>query len=344
MKAYLTIGPPGSGKSTYFKKNFSNRNDIIQIERDQIRKDIRKEFSDEQNFIKSYYNRNKKAILKDERKVNSITNDLINKAKNNNFDLFFSNTNLNIKHRDRLVKHLINLGYEIHYIILYKTLDELISINNTRQKKVNKETLGKFYNQFVQQLSLFETEINNVVYYYGLNSKYYSCLADLKNDNNFTVTSNCVICDIDGTVAHMNNRNPFDWSNVYSDDIDEIVLNMVLGVSNKYDCDIVFLTGRDADAYTDTYKWLINKLMINNPEIPYIENNKVDDGRKYLLYSRNSQDMRKDSVIKTEIYNSMIVPNYDKVLCVFDDRPQMVDCWNDLGLKTIAVSDQRIEF
>nr|DAI39653.1 MAG TPA: polynucleotide kinase [Caudoviricetes sp.] len=47
---------------------------------------------------------------------------------------------------------------------------------------------------------------------------------------------------------------------------------------------------------------------------------------------RKEKDYRKDSIVKTEIYNEYIKDKYC-VTAVFDDRDQVVnDCWRKLGL------------
>lgn len=37
-----------------------------------------------------------------------------------------------------------------------------------------------------------------------------------------------IIVDIDGTLAHMTGRSPYDYSQVHTDEIDEVILDIVL--------------------------------------------------------------------------------------------------------------------
>lgn len=127
-----------------------------------------------------------------------------------------------------------------------------------------------------------------------------------------------VICDIDGTLAHMTDRSPYDWSRVNEDSIDPVVrslFNQQLGVHK------IVLSGRDSVSREETEQWLdIN-------EVEY------DD-----LFMRSEGDKRKDSVVKRELFDEHIRDKY-RVLFVLDDRQQVVDMWRDeLGLKCFQVA------
>lgn len=123
-----------------------------------------------------------------------------------------------------------------------------------------------------------------------------------------------ILADIDGTVAHRTNRDPFEYDKVLTDrpDVQTIaVLKALWSAGHK----IIFISARDDSCFNDTYTWLTH----NCP--PFIK-----------LYMRKEGDRRRDSIIKEEIYREHIEPNYD-VLCVFDDRQQVVDMWREIGLK-----------
>jgi hypothetical protein len=46
---------------------------------------------------------------------------------------------------------------------------------------------------------------------------------------------------------------------------------------------------------------------------------------------RTEGDHRSDDIVKKEIYEKRIAPQYDVVI-VFDDRDKVVKMWRDLGL------------
>lgn len=61
-----------------------------------------------------------------------------------------------------------------------------------------------------------------------------------------------------------------------------------------------------------------------------------------LLLMRSGGDMRRDSIVKREMYLDLIEPFYD-VRVIVDDRPQVVEMWRSLGLHVIAVTDPVID-
>ena len=124
-----------------------------------------------------------------------------------------------------------------------------------------------------------------------------------------------LLCDLDGTIALMNGRSPYDASNCDMD-----ILNVPVYEVIK-DREVIFVSGRE-----DKYK---------EPTLRFFEKHNI----KYLdLFMRKSGDNRKDSVIKEEIYNEFIKDKYN-VLFVLDDRNQVVELWRRLGLTCFQVAD-----
>lgn len=60
-----------------------------------------------------------------------------------------------------------------------------------------------------------------------------------------------------------------------------------------------------------------------------------------VLLMRSGGDKRRDSIVKTEMYEEHIEPHYD-VIFVVDDRPQVVEAWGELGLPVLHVHDPGI--
>lgn len=134
-----------------------------------------------------------------------------------------------------------------------------------------------------------------------------------------------IIVDIDGTLAHMKSkRKPYDWDKVYLDEVDEEIQNYLNRLHG--DVRVIFLSGRDSVCREMTEYWL---------------DFYIDDYE--ALYMRPEKDYRKDTIIKKELFDNHIRGKYN-VLHVIDDRPCVVNMWNDMGLKVWAVSDQRIQF
>jgi len=127
-----------------------------------------------------------------------------------------------------------------------------------------------------------------------------------------------IIVDIDGTVATRTNRDPYDYTKVLEDAPKTDVIEVVTALW-RAGHKIIFVTARDDSCFDDTYEWLT----LNCP--PFIK-----------LYMRKTGDTRNDGVIKREIYEQFIKPEYN-VLCTIDDRQRVVDMWRSIGLTCLQV-------
>jgi phosphoglycolate phosphatase-like HAD superfamily hydrolase len=117
-----------------------------------------------------------------------------------------------------------------------------------------------------------------------------------------------VICDIDGTLADLGRRHPFDYDNVDQDVVKHAVAEL-LRILHAAGVKILLVSGREDTARRKTLGWLA----ANN--IPFDE-----------LAMRKAGDYRKDTIVKREIYQHRIRGRFD-VLFVLDDRDQVVEMW-----------------
>jgi len=124
------------------------------------------------------------------------------------------------------------------------------------------------------------------------------------------------ICDIDGTLAFMNDRRtPYEYDKVGGDTVNPFLRGLLTKLAE--DNTIFIVSGREDVCRPETKKWLEDNL------IPHDH-----------LLMREVLDKRKDSIVKKEIYDNYIQDNYD-VLWVFDDRCKVVDMWRlELNLPT----------
>jgi predicted kinase len=130
---------------------------------------------------------------------------------------------------------------------------------------------------------------------------------------------NAIIVDIDGTLAHMNGRSPYDGTLVHTDTVDKVVKGLVLDAVDR-GLHILVVSGRKDDCYHLTLQWLAAN------DIPF------DD-----LWMRKSDDNRDDGIVKREIYEEHIAGKFN-VRYVLDDRDRVVDMWRSLGLKCLQVA------
>ncbi len=128
-----------------------------------------------------------------------------------------------------------------------------------------------------------------------------------------------VICDIDGTLAHMVNRSPYDPTKYLDDEKDDFVHFAFARLSEN--STRIIMSGRDEDYREDTEKWL------SNHGITYDH-----------LYMRPSKDRREDSIVKRELYETYVKDKYN-VVCVLDDRNRVVNMWREIGLKCFQVAE-----
>jgi len=128
-----------------------------------------------------------------------------------------------------------------------------------------------------------------------------------------------VIVDMDGTLALLNGRNPYDASRCESDLPNQPVLDTVHKWQSSLN--IIVASGRTDNYQPQTERWL-QKYGVNYTNI----------------YMRKTGDQRKDSIIKEEIYRQNIEGKYN-IRFVLDDRQQVVDMWRSLGLTVFQVAE-----
>jgi predicted kinase len=130
-----------------------------------------------------------------------------------------------------------------------------------------------------------------------------------------------VMVDIDGTVALMAGRSPFDETRVHEDTANTAVIEAVRAIHAAGHA-VIFCSGRTAGCRATTEEWLAQHVAV-----PY-----------EALHMRAEGDMRKDSIVKVEIFDREIREKYN-VIAVFDDRQQVVDAWRALGLTVFQVAE-----
>jgi predicted kinase len=127
------------------------------------------------------------------------------------------------------------------------------------------------------------------------------------------------LVDVDGTLALMSGRSPYDWTRVGEDEPNHPVVDLVRGLAGGGHA-IVVVSGRDGSCRAQTRDWLVRH------GIPF------DD-----LLMRAAGDQRKDSVVKREIFEAEIRPRW-QVRGVLDDRQQVVAMWRAIGLTCAQVA------
>lgn len=136
----------------------------------------------------------------------------------------------------------------------------------------------------------------------------------------------CIICDLDGTLAINQNRGWFEYAKAIDDPVDTRLLRIIKN-HLKQKVRVFFVTGREDIGVCRemTRTWLQKHLS----EFEYVFD--------YNLIMREKGDRRGDQITKKELYERYI-KDYYNVLCVFDDRQKVVDMWREQGLLCCQVA------
>ncbi len=125
-----------------------------------------------------------------------------------------------------------------------------------------------------------------------------------------------ILCDLDGTLCLFGDKNPYD-RDFENDELNKAVDSILKSFFNS---NVVFVSGRTDKHRSVTQEWL----------------NKHGYGG-CQLFMRKDGDVRKDVVIKQEIFDAAIRGKFN-VKFVLDDRDQIVNYWRSIGLTCLQVA------
>ena len=275
LTVYFTIGLPASGKSTWAKAKVDKSPNGIK----RVNKDELRAMLDNSYFSKG----NEKFVL-------NIQDQIIKAALEEGKHVIVDNTHLAPKHEAR-IRELIK-GLAVLEIVDFRhvSLETCIERDLKRFNSVGEKVIRDMYNQFIAPPRNPKPAHN----------------PDLPD---------AIICDLDGTLALIGDRSPYDGASCEKDLVNEPVRS-ILQASGKA---IIFVSGREDKSKPQTLAWLEKHGICFD-----------------ALHMRKSGDMRKDSIVKREIYDEFILDKYN-VTFVLDDRDQVVKVWRDLGLTCLQV-------
>lgn len=301
----ITVGISGSGKSTWAKVFCQENPNWLRINRDEIRKSMLSV------SLNEYHRWDKVAINRIETLVNEQQKTLLINALNQNWNVVIDNTHLKLSYLNEYRK-LLTAHFEefrIEYKLFDTSLEESTERDRNRADVVGEEIIKAQAEKLRMLKKNFKFE------------------SEIVRRESFKVVQNealprCVLVDIDGTVAQMQGRYPFDWHRVGEDLPKWSVIRTVKALKNA-GYKIIFFSGRDEICRADSMAWLCN----------YFEWRTAD----FQLFMRPVQDQRKDSDVKLDLFNQHVYDQYFVEL-VIDDRQQVVDMWRrKLGLTCLQV-------
>lgn len=127
-----------------------------------------------------------------------------------------------------------------------------------------------------------------------------------------------VLVDIDGTLARMGERSPYDFTRVGEDAPVPHVVELVRDL-HRSGTEVVFMSGREESCRVATEVWISEHVGVPGP-----------------LHMRPCGDMRPDSVVKSELFDRHVSGRV-RVRFVLDDRDSVVFMWRSRGLPVLQV-------
>lgn len=226
-------------------------------------------------------------------------------------DVIVADTNINPKFRKALIKFCHEHAQDVIIVPFNIRLDEAIIRDDRRKDRVGADIVSKFYNDLSSQ------DIKGEFLPAPVFTNY-------KHSYDKEWKPSAIVVDIDGTVARHVSRSPYDESKVLTDEPiwDVVDIVQTLHLENN----IVFVSGRTDGCQADTREW-IEKYFGFEPF-------------DYKLFMRKSGDQRPDYVVKADIYDEKVIPNWN-IKMVFDDRDQVVRHVRKRGITVAQVAPGR---
>jgi predicted kinase len=306
IMATLTIcrGLPGSGKSTHaLKQVVRNPDTTVRVNRDDLR-----------------FMMHGKYVLNDpglEKALTTNEHDIVRNSLLRKKNVISDNTNLS----SRAVKGLIDVAAEFDGKVQVRFQDFPVSVKECIERDNKRKAAGE---RFVGEGVITEMAKR---YHIGkdgalpeLPASAYEMIVRPTFVHQDESLPTAWLVDVDGTIADISHRDPFDWSNIEDDEPIMPVVNLVKDLKNAGHR-IILVSGREDYVLERTKVWL------DVWEIPYDE-----------FFMRASGDMRPDNKIKNEIVTNHIMPRYNIVGCL-DDRRQVVTEYRKMGLLVAQVAN-----
>lgn len=283
QKLIILRGLPASGKSTWAKEFISKNQKYVRINNDDLRQMLNLgKFSKENEVL-----------------ITGTRHYLIDKYLKSWYSVIIDNTNLN----PNTVEMDVVVSYWIGAKLEFK--DFLVDVDTCieRDKLRWEESVGE---KVIREMS------NRWNWKPEPPSEFEKIIQDASLPKAF-------VFDIDGTLAYMRGRSPYDFSKVHEDGVHEDVRQMLLNlIPSGYR--IFIVSWRWAECSKETMKWL------DDNDIPYTD-----------LFMRKEGDKRKDTIIKYEILKNDITPNY-YIQWIFDDRDCVVKMAREAGFRVYQVN------
>jgi len=306
---YVLKGVPASSKSTWAKEEVSkNPLDWTIVNNDQLR------LMCNGSVWSAEY----------EKIIGETRRSLIKIALQNGKNVIVDNVNADKKHWDEVINLVkkLNIDCVVQEKAFYVSLSEAIrrDAERTGTAKVGEEVIKKFWKKLGgEQFSFYKEKIE--------------IFTKIPQSNVRTVDApkyidgadEILIVDLDGTAAICGDRNIYDASNCHLVDFPNRPVIETVMAHYKMGRKVIFVSGRDAQYEMSSRLFVEKHFIDNNAPI------------QYKMFLRSHNDIRKDFIVKEEIYRNHIEGQYN-VCFVLDDRNSVVDFWRSVGLTCFQVA------
>jgi len=190
-------------------------------------------------------------------------------------------------------------GVPVEVIDIDTPLEECIARDAVREKKVGEDVIRSYYARYFRKGKFPALPENKKDAPLG---KPYDPNPNLPK---------AVWLDVDGTIAKMVGRKPFDWARVGEDEPYLHVIDAVKALhASGYK--IVVMSGRDEVCKPETVEWL------NRHGVPF------DD-----IFMRPANSYTPDDIVKHDLFWEHVAPKYD-IRFALDDRNRVVKFTRDV--------------
>lgn len=315
--AIFLIGCSGTGKSYWTERFMRNRRDAVRVSRDALRNALY--VITDSRASHDYYNH--KDLTKREETVTSLCKKIADGGFADGKTVVFDNTNVDFKFLKLNIESLPS-DVEVHFEI-FNPMSEEYQLTHFDTTLNESEVVNRLHKRTVDRgmevpKKIITKQLKNM-------SETLKRLDELKKVESTNVISQdtslpeATIFDIDGTLALCGNRNVFDMSKVNLDIGVPHVINLAKVLYNS-GMKIILCSGREEKARSLTVEWM------DKHGVLYEE-----------LHFRRNKDMRKDYIVKEEMWRDLI-KRYN-IVHMIDDRDQVVNHARSLGFKVSQVAE-----
>lgn len=242
-----------------------------------------------------------------ERHVTRVQRGQIEAALLDGFVPIIADTHTNKGIRKSMIRQLHKYGADVEVKIVHPDLDVVLAQNAERgEAAVPEHVVKKMWNSL-------ESQRNDIAESYPVQR-----FSDYKHNDGPSI----IVVDIDNTVASSEGvRSPYDYTSVIKDKPKADVVETVRALGAVYP--LFFVSGRDGSCRADTERWL--------------DEHVTED---YTLLMRAAGDQRPDFIVKNEIADDYLIPNY-RIVAWIDDRLQVIRHVRARGINVLDVAGAR---